>query len=47
MDSLQSSDIRIKVKQSRPVSLNDAVRHAVELEAYYQAERKSAESKGI
>ena len=47
IDSLYSSDIRLKVKQARPVDLNDAVRHAVELEAYYRAEQKKTGDRGI
>ena len=40
IDALHSSEIRLRVKQARPSDLNDAVRHAVELEAYNRAERK-------
>ena len=32
--------MRLKIKQARPVNLNDAVRHAVELEAFYRAESR-------
>jgi hypothetical protein len=39
LDALQSADMRLRIKQVRPVSLNDAIRHAVELEAFYRAER--------
>ena len=39
LDALQSADMRLRIKQARPVSLNDAIRHAVELEAFYRAER--------
>lgn len=39
LDALQSADMRLCIKQVRPVSLNDAIRHAVELEAFYRAER--------
>ncbi len=46
VDSLFSSDMRIRVKQSRPTNLNDAVRHAVELEAFHRAEKKKSESQG-
>ena len=38
--------MRLRVKQARPVSLNDAVRHAVELEAFNRAERKQLEGQG-
>ncbi|KAH3708006.1 hypothetical protein DPMN_067445 [Dreissena polymorpha] len=34
------SEMHLKIKQSRPVDLNDAVRHAVELESFYRAERR-------
>ena len=38
VDSLVNSEMRLKIKQARPVNLNDAVRHSVELEAFYRAE---------
>ena len=38
--------MRLRVKQARPSDLNDAVRHAVELEAYNRAERKKQEGQG-
>jgi len=47
IDSLHSSDIRLKVKQARPMNLNDAVHHAIELEAYYRAEQKNMSDRGI
>ncbi|KAH3722404.1 hypothetical protein DPMN_065362 [Dreissena polymorpha] len=31
--------MRLRIQQARPVSLNDAIRHAVELEAFNRAER--------
>ena len=37
VDSLVNSEVRLKIKQARPVNLNDAVR---ELEAFYRAENK-------
>ncbi|XP_060590432.1 uncharacterized protein LOC132745500 [Ruditapes philippinarum] len=40
IDALVNSDMRLKIKQARPIDLNDAVRHAVELEAFYRAEKK-------
>ena len=46
IDALHSSEIRLRVKQARPSDLNDAVRHAVELEAYNRAERKKQEGQG-
>ncbi|KAK3098374.1 hypothetical protein FSP39_018923 [Pinctada imbricata] len=45
IDALCNSDMRIRIKQARPRNLNDAVRHAVELEAYFKAEGKLLESK--
>ena len=47
IDALVSSDMRIRVKQARPVDLNDAIRHAVELEAYNRAEKKHLEGQGF
>lgn len=41
MDPLGNSEMRIRIKQSRQRSLNDAVMLAVELEAHQRAERKS------
>ncbi|MEW8542943.1 MAG: retroviral-like aspartic protease family protein, partial [Candidatus Thiodiazotropha sp.] len=46
IDGLHSSEMRLRVKQARPKDLNDAVRHAVELEAYNRAERKKTEGQG-
>ena len=46
IEALHSSEIRLRVKQARPSDLNDAVRHAVELEAYNRAERKKQEGQG-
>ena len=40
LDALPDSDMRIRIKQARPQNLNDAIRHAVELEAYLKAENK-------
>ena len=40
VDALVNSEMRLKIQQSRPVDLNDAVRHAVELESFYRAERR-------
>ena len=47
MDALASSDIRLSFKQARPSSLNDAVRHAVELEAFNRAERKHVQDQSF
>lgn len=46
IDALVNSDMRLRIKQARPKNLNDAVRHAVELEAFNRAERKHLESEG-
>ena len=43
IDALVSSDMRLRIKQARPANLNDAVRHAVELEAFSRAERRHLE----
>ena len=40
MDALVTSEMRLKNKQARPVDLNGAVRHAVELDAFYRAGSK-------
>ena len=40
VDALDNSEVRIRIQQSRPRSLNDAVKLAVELEAHRRAERK-------
>ena len=37
IDALASSEMRLRIKQARPLNLTDAVRHAVELEAYFKA----------
>ena len=37
IDALIDVDMRSRIKQARSVSLNDAVRHAVELEAFNKA----------
>ena len=46
IDALKDSDMRIRIKQSRPVDLNDAIRHAVELDAFNSAERRHVEDRG-
>lgn len=40
LDALPDSDMRIRIKQARSRDLNDAIKHAVELEAYLRAEDK-------
>ena len=47
IDALVSSDMRLRIKQARPSSLNMAVRHAVELEAFNKAEKKHTEVHGF
>ena len=42
VDSLVNTEMRLKIKQARLVDLYDAVRHAVELEAFYRAKNKQA-----
>ena len=46
IEALHSSDMRLRVKQARPSDLNDAVRHAVELEAYNRNERRKQDGQG-
>ena len=46
IDALVNSDMRLRIKQARPLNLNDAVRHAVECEAFNRAERKHLEGQG-
>ena len=46
IDALKKSEMRLRVKQARPMDLNDAIRHAVELDAFNSAERRLNESKG-
>ena len=43
IDALVDSDMRLRIKQARPTTLNDAVRHAIELEAFNKAEQKRKE----
>ena len=40
------TDIRLRIKQSRQATLNDAIRQAVELEAFVKVEDKNKELKG-
>jgi hypothetical protein len=46
IDSLIDGDMRLRIKQARPINLNDAIRHAVELEAFNKAELKRNEGGG-
>lgn len=43
VDCLARTDMRLRVKQEKSLNLNDAVRHAVELESFNKAERKRYE----
>lgn len=47
IDGLVSSDMRMRIKQAKLTSLNDAVQHAVELDAYNRAERTHQEQQGF
>lgn len=40
IDALALSDMRLRIKQARPKNLNEAVRHAIELEAFLKAEQR-------
>ena len=40
LDGLFDPEMRLKIKQARPVNLNDAIQRAVELEAFNRAERR-------
>ena len=46
IDALIDSDIRIRIKQSRPANLNEAISCAVELEAYNRVEKRDKEFRG-
>ncbi|CAG2249599.1 unnamed protein product [Mytilus edulis] len=46
LDSLVDSEMRIRIKQSRPENLNQTICLAVELEAFYKAERKYDTGRG-
>jgi hypothetical protein len=41
LDALVNSEMRIRIKQSRPANLNQAICLAVELDALYKAEKKN------
>ena len=47
IDALHDGDMRLKIRQARPRYLNDAIRHAVELEAFNRAETKRVENNGF
>ena len=40
IDALAISDIRLRIKQARPKNLNEAVRNAIELEAFLKTEQR-------
>lgn len=40
IDALSMSDKRLTIMQARPKNLNEAVRHAIELEAFLKAEQR-------
>ena len=46
VDGLASTDMRLCIKQARSLNLNDAVRHAVELETFNKAELKRDDGRG-
>jgi len=46
VDALVGSEMRLRVKQTRPINLNDAIRTAVELEAFNMAESRREQSHG-
>ncbi|CAC5385150.1 unnamed protein product [Mytilus coruscus] len=46
LDALVDSEMRLRIKQSRPKGLNDAIRLAVELEAYNKTESRTMKSLG-
>ncbi|XP_056014993.1 uncharacterized protein LOC130052872 [Ostrea edulis] len=44
IDARIDMDMRLRIKQARPRSLNDATRHAVELEAFVRSDKQRMES---
>ncbi|CAC5418452.1 unnamed protein product [Mytilus coruscus] len=46
IDGLFDSEMRLKIKQSRPINLDEAIRLAVELEAFNQAESSNRGNRG-
>ena len=44
LDGLYDSEMRLKIKQARPSSLNDAIQRAVELDAFNRAEKRGTET---
>ena len=47
LDGLFDYEMRLKIKQARPVNLNDAIQRAVELEAFNRAERRRKENVNV
>ena len=47
IDAIRDSDTRLRIKQARPTDLNDAVRHAVELQAFQSADKKMQERQDL
>ena len=45
IEALADSEMRIRIKQSRPQNVNDAIRLAVELETFNRAERRVTEGR--
>jgi hypothetical protein len=45
IEALADSEMRIRIKQSRPQNLNDAIRLAVELETFNRAEQRVTEGR--
>jgi tellurite resistance protein len=41
------ADMRLRIKQARPLDLNDAIRHVVVLQAFLSSEVKLQETKGF
>ena len=44
LDGLFDPEMRLKIKQARPVNLNDAIQRAVELEAFNRVEKRRKEN---
>lgn len=47
IDALLDSDMRLRVKQARPLNLNDAIRHDLELEAFVKSDRRMLEAESL
>ena len=43
LDGLHDSEMRLEIKQGRPINLNDAIQRAIELEAFFRAEKRHTE----